>query len=201
MLSTGKVKGQNLGFNVGYASEIFPTIGNAFNNPFEKMAKQGDLTGFYAGVNYNLRLSKFFGLSFGVQGCYYTREFETTVIYVPTEVKETMVTVDVPVLLNLGVDFSENARIALFAGPLVSFGVMGSTTMSNNLSSTDVELPWWGEANGFKRLNPQATAGIALTIQHFRIYGGYSIGILDIDMNENTKTTTSNVYMGLSFVL
>lgn len=198
LLFGGSIKAQNFGINFGYASENFPTITNPF---FESTTSQGDLTGFFGGVNYNLKLSECWGISVGVQGRFYTREFETVMLFVPSHVKEKQVIVDVPVLLNFAVPFNDESKLTLFAGGLASYTVVGSTTVSNNLSTNDIILQWNDKKNGYKPFNPQATAGIALTIKYFRIFGGYSLGILDIDLDEQSKTTTSNIYMGLSVVL
>ena len=53
-------------------------------------------------------------------------------------------------------------------------------------------MEWYAGDDTYKPLNIQASAGVSLTVQHIRFFGGYAMGFSDLDKNEKTKTTTSS---------
>ena len=61
-------------------------------------------------------------------------------------------------------------------------------------------MEWYAGDDTYKPLNIQASAGVSLTVQHIRFFGGYAMGFSDLDKNEKTKTTTSTMYLGLGYV-
>ena len=195
LLSKG-VQAQGLGINFGYASETLPTP-----SPILKITlPQSNLNGFYLGANYNIQLSNVFGISVGLQGRYNTRNYDFTLLEVDSHVKETQILVDLPVLINIGADLSDDTRLSFYIGPVVSYAVNGNSEISNTLTASPTKMEWYAGDDTYKPLNIQASAGVSLTVQHIRFFGGYAMGFSDLDKNEKTKTTTSTMYLGLGYV-
>lgn len=199
LIGTG-ARAQHLGIHVGYAPENIPAFSFnplTLNNPPKIV--QGDMQGVYLGVTYTLNFSDNFGVTAGVNGRYNTRNYQFTMAMLPSSAKEMQVVVDVPVLLHFGIPFSDYSRFSFYGGPLVSYAVMGSSTYTNSLVGEFGKRDWYADPALLKRLNVQATFGLSLNVRHIRIFGGYVMGILNIDAHEHAKTTTSGVYLGLGY--
>ena len=116
----------------------------------------------------------------------------------------TLIGVDVPLLLNYSLGLTNDIKLTLFAGPKVSFGIMGKTKFEGNVVGIggNGESDWY-DANdlNLNRFNLSGTFGLALGFQQFSLYGGYNYGLLDMDNNDNTKTTISGLFFGLGMAL
>lgn len=196
MFATG-ARAQKLGFNVGYASEYFP----AFTVPEHNQLNNPHLTGGFLNVTYTYNFSQYLGVTVGVGGRYNMRQYESTLLTFPASTKESQIVADVPVLLNLCIPLSDYSEVSLFGGPLVSFGITGKSTNTESLYGQSFEVPWYGEPAVYKRLNVQATVGIALEVHHIRLMGGYSKGFLNIDGREGKHLTSSGIYLGVGYCL
>jgi len=197
LLLGGTAGAQHLGFHIGYAPENLPAY--AFDR--QTRTTQGEMQGIYAGATYTYDFSQYFGVTAGLNGRYSTRSYQFTYIMVTSQAEERQIVVDVPVLLHFGLPLSDYARVALFAGPLVSYAINGSSTFSNTILGEIGTSDWYTEPALFKKLNLQATFGLSLTAQHFRFFSGYAMGLLNIDPRPNTNTTTSVLYLGLGYTL
>ncbi|MBQ6069714.1 MAG: outer membrane beta-barrel protein [Bacteroidales bacterium] len=193
MLFAGNTQAQ-LGINFGYAPQTTTTtIGN--NN------SSSDLTGFFAGVNYNKPLASGIGLSVGADFRYNTKSESTTILSATTTTKQTQMIVDIPVLVNFGIALGSEAQLSLFVGPTVSYALSGNTNVSENVLNTSTDINWYGEKSNNSQLDLLGTFGAALTYQQFRLFGGYRIGLLDLDKRDNVKSTTSGIFVGLGYIL
>lgn len=206
MLVAGKAQAQ-LSVNLGYAPE---TITQTVSNP--NNVYYNNLTGFFAGVTYNMDLYKGLGLAVGGQirwnSCSGTSSANFVVVNTNTESSSDQILIDVPVLLNYGYNFNRDFRIAAFVGPTINFGVYGHTVVATSVntiigSGTDVDVYDWYDANGYnyKRFNLSGTAGLAFSFKHFRIFGGYNFGFLNLSNNANYTVKTSAPFFGLSYTL
>ena len=189
LLFAGKTNAQSLGINLGYAPQTTTNF-----TPEE-------MTGFFGGVNYNHILSGNIGLSFGGQVRYNMKKTTNTILSATETTTHTQILVDVPVLLNFAIPFGSDARLAIFAGPVFSYALKGNTNISENVLNTSNDFPWYGDNSNYKQFDLQGAAGVALEFQAFRLYGGYRIGLLDLNKNEKTTSKTSGIFVGLGYIL
>ena len=183
-----------LGINFGYAPQTTTTtVGSSSSN--------ASTNGYFVGVNYNKVLTGTIGLSFGVQGRYNYKSETSTVLTVSTTTKETQMIVDVPILLNFGLILSDEAHLSVFAGPTFSYALSGNTNVSENVLNTSTDYPWYGENSNSSQLDILGTLGAAITFKNYRIFGGYRLGLLDLDKRDKVKTTTNGIFVGLGYVL
>ena len=189
LLFAGKANAQSLGINLGYAPQTTTNF-----SPEE-------MTGFFGGVNYNHILSGNIGLSFGGQVRYNTKKTTNTLLSATTTTTHSQILVDVPVLLNFAIPFGSDARLAIFAGPVFSYALKGNTNLSENVLNTNTDYAWYGDRSNYKQFDLQGAAGVALEFQAFRLFGGYRLGLLDINKNEKTTSKTSGIFVGLGYIL
>lgn len=193
MFVAGNVQAQ-MSIHAGYAPETIKT-GNSATN----------LNGFFAGVDYNMGLAKGLGLSLGGQLRLNTESGSSSIGGIAAaKHTTTQLLLDIPVLLNYGFDINRDAKISVFAGPTINFGLVSKTKYEGNVlgfgGSSTVD---WYNQNGlnYKRFNLSGTAGLAFTFKQFRIFGGYNYGFLDLDNASSTTTNTAAPFFGIGYTL
>ena len=196
LLFAGNANAQ-MGVHFGYTPETWTTGDNS-----------SDLTGLFVGVDYNLPLTGELKLNVGGQLRYNSHSESTTgsVLGVSQTVKvaHTQILLDVPVLLNYGFNLTGDLRMAVFAGATVSYAFVGQTktTITGSVVNTDPDpVSWYGDNGSYNPLNLSGTFGLCFSYQQFRLFGGYNMGLMDLDKNDNTTTKTSGLFVGLGMAL
>ena len=206
LLATGTAKAQ-MTVNVGYAPVTLTnqtTVGNTTTTT------TSDMNGFFAGVTYNYNLNKGLGVALGLQGRYNIKTSTGSANFVVISGNDksttTQLLLDVPVLLNYGLDLG-SAKLVAFAGPTFSYALYGNThvttttTILGASSTTESDYAMYDDNSSNERLDISATVGLELQYSDFRLFGGYRVGLLDLNSNSNVKTTSSGLFVGLGFAL
>ena len=192
-LFAGNAQAQ-LGINIGYAPQTTTSVsGNSTST--------SDMPGFFADVNYNKELSTGLALSFGVQARYNTKTETNSLLSVTTTTKNTQFLIDVPILLNFGFNLGSEARLAIFAGPTFSYALSGNTNVKENVLNTSTDYPWYGDNSNNKQFDILGTVGVSLDYKTVRLFGGYRLGLLDLNASDNIKSTTSGIFAGIGYLL
>ena len=207
MLFAGKANAQ-LGINVGYAPVTLSTattIGNTTTTSTSEM------DGFFAGVTYNYGISKDLGVAFGLQGRYNTKTSTGSANFVVVSGNDksttTQILLDVPVLLNYSLPLGGSAKLSAFAGPTFSYAVYGNTHVTSTAtilgvsSTSETDYAMYGDNSTNNRLDITAAFGLQFQYNDFRLFGGYRIGLTDLNTNDNVKTTSSGLFVGLGYNL
>lgn len=207
MLFAGKANAQ-LGINVGYAPVTLSTAvtsGNTTNTSTFEM------DGFFAGVTYNYGINKDLGVAFGLQGRYNTKTStgSTDIIVASANDKSTTTQLlfDVPVLFNYSLPLGGSAKLTAFVGPTFSYAVYGNThvttttTLLGSTSTSENDYDMYGDNSANNRFDITAAFGLQFQYSDFRLFGGYRIGLTDLNTNDNVKTTTSGLFVGLGYSL
>lgn len=196
ILLAGKSNAQ-LGIHLGYAPEAWANENNTTN-----------VSSFFLGVDDNITLSGDLKLCVGA-GVRYGTESGSTSLYGIASSKHTttLIGIDVPVLFNYSLRLNSDLSLGLFVGPKLTYTLSGVTKYEGNvlgLVGGDTEVNWFDDEAGdlnYKPLNVSATVGLALNFRQFRLYGGYNYGLLDVDNNDNTKTSVSGPFFGIGLNL
>lgn len=206
MLFAGKANAQ-LGVKVGYAPV---TLTSAVTSGNTTTTSTSEMDGFFAGVNYNYGIGKDLGVSFGLQGRYNTKTSTGSANFVVVSGNDksttTQILLDVPVLLNYSLNLG-SAKLTAFAGPTFSYAVYGithvtsTTTILGSTSTSETDYAMYGDNSSNERFDLTAAFGLQFQFSDFRLFGGYRIGLLDLNSNDNVKTTTSGLFVGLGYAL
>ena len=207
MLFAGKANAQ-LGINVGYAPVTLSTattIGNTTTTSTSEM------DGFFAGVTYNYGISKDLGVAFGLQGRYNTKTSTGSANFVVVSGNDksttTQILLDVPVLFNYSLPLGGSAKLSAFAGPTFSYAVYGNTHVTSTAtilgvsSTSETDYAMYGDNSTNNRLDITAAFGLQFQYNDIRLFGGYRIGLTDLNTNDNVKTTSSGLFVGLGYNL
>ena len=207
MLFAGKANAQ-LGINVGYAPVTLSTATTIGNNT---TTSTSEMDGFFAGVTYNYGISKDLGVAFGLQGRYNTKTSTGSANFVVVSGNDksttTQILLDVPVLLNYSLPLGGSAKLSAFAGPTFSYAVYGNTHVTSTAtilgvsSTSETDYAMYGDNSTNNRLDITAAFGLQFQYNDFRLFGGYRIGLTDLNTNDNVKTTSSGLFVGLGYNL
>lgn len=206
MLFAGKANAQ-LGINVGYAPVTISTattIGNTTTT------SKSEMNGFFVGVTYNYGISKELGVAFGLQGRYNTKTSTGSANYVVVSGNDKSTTsqilLDVPVLLNYSIPLG-SIKMTVFAGPTFSYAIYGNThvtsttTILGSSSTSETDYAMYGDNSSNNRLDITAALGLQFQYKDYSLFGGYRFGLTDLNTNENIKTTSSGLFIGLGYKL
>ena len=89
----------------------------------------------------------------------------------------------------------------MFAGPVLSYALNGNTNISENVLNTSTDYKWYGDNSNYKQFDLLGAVGAALEFQQFRLFGGYRLGLLDINKSDKTTSKTSGIFVGLGYIL
>ena len=208
MLVAGKSYAQ-LSIRAGFAPETWKSTVTVNNT---STTSTSNLKGIFIGAHYNFTLTGDLGLSLGAQ---YRFNFgkETTsgdflgLAGATIEAKKTQSVLDVPVLLNYGLDLSDAMRLSIFAGPTLNLALAGNThqtvttTVLGKIAVTETDNDWYEDKTTFETLNLSATFGVNFTYMHFGLFAGYNLGLLDMGKADNLSLKTAGFFVGLGYTL
>ena len=187
MFIAGNVQAQSTIY-AGYAPESFVSGSTSTN-----------YQGFFAGFTQNFGLSKGIGVAAGAQFRMNTKSESTTILGVTTTTKNSQFLVDVPILFNYGIGINRDITITPFVGPMVSLALAGNTKVSVGSSTSTSD--WYGDNSRMNRFNLYAVFGADVKFNQFNLFGGYRLGLLDLNSSDNVTLKTNGFFVGLGFTL
>lgn len=189
MFVAGNVQAQSMIY-AGYAPESFiQTVGSSTST--------SDYQGFCFGFTQNFGLAKGFGLAAGAQVRMNTKSGDTFFGFGTG--KSTQILVDVPILFNYPIALNRDLKIIPFVGPMPSLALVGNTKVTIGSSSSTSD--WYGDNSHISRFNLYGVLGANLQFSQFNLFGGYRLGLLDLDSRDNVAWKTKGFFVGLGFAL
>ena len=187
MFVAGNVQAQSTIY-AGYAPESFVSGSTSTN-----------YQGFFAGFTQNFGLSKGIGVAAGAQFRMNTKSESNTILGVTTTTKNSQFLVDVPILFNYGIGVNRDITITPFVGPMVSLALAGNTKVSVGSSTSTSD--WYGDNSRMNRFNLYAVFGADVKFNQFNLFGGYRLGLLDLNSSDNVTLKTNGLFVGLGCAL
>ncbi len=191
MLFAGKANAQ-LNVHVGYAPQTYKTTTTVLGSDVSSTL---DMNGFFAGADFNMPLSGDLRLDLGANIRYNTKSEENSGI----KTTLTQMLIDVPVLLNYGLELKRDFRIAAFAGPAISFALSGNT--KTEIAGVSTDSDWYDDGDNRGRFDLSVMFGLSVDFTDFRLFGGYNLGLLNVSKVDGTTTKGNNWFIGLGYNL
>jgi len=185
MFVAGKVQAQSMIY-AGYAPESFVSGNNSSN-----------YQGFFAGFTKNFGLSKGIGVAAGAEFRMNTKSGDAFFGFGTG--KSTQALIDVPILFNYSIGINRDLAITPFVGPMVSLALVGNTKTSIGNSTTTSN--WYGDNSRLNRFNLYAVFGVDLKFSQFNLFGGYRLGLLDLNSSDNVTLKANGFFVGLGYTL
>ena len=185
MFVAGNVQAQSTVY-AAYAPETFVT-GNTSTN----------YQGFALGFVQNVELTKGIGVAAGGQFRMNMKSESSTLL----KTSETQMLIDVPILFNYQIAVNRDLAIVPFVGPMPSLALTGSTKVTENVLGNTVTTNWYGDNSNQGRFNLYAVFGADVKFTNFNLFGGYRLGLLDLNKNNNIVTKANGLFVGVGFTL
>ena len=189
MFVAGNVQAQSTVY-AAYAPETFVTGNNSTN-----------YQGFALGFVQNVELTKGIGVAAGGQFRMNMKSESSTLLGVTGTSKETQILIDVPILLNYQIAVNRDLAIVPFVGPMPSLALSGTTKFSETLLGTTTTTDWYGDNSNQSRFNLYAVFGADVKFNNYNLFGGYRLGLLDLNKSNNVVTKANGLFVGIGFTL
>ena len=188
MFVAGNVQAQSTVYAT-YAPETF-VAGNTNTN----------YQGFSVGFTQNINLAKGIGVAAGAQFRMNTRSTTQTIWGITGKTKETQTLIDVPILFNYKVAVNRDLAIVPFVGPMPSLALTGVTKGVDPIFGEN-SSDWYGDNSNQSRFNLYAVFGADVEFSNFNLFGGYRLGLIDLNKNDNVTLKTNGLFVGLGYTL
>ena len=188
MFVAGNVQAQSTIYAT-YAPETFVAGSNSTN-----------YQGFSVGFSQNIELAKGIGVAAGAQFRMNMRNTTQTIWGITGKTNETQTIIDVPILFNYKVAVNRDLAIIPFVGPMPSLALTGVTKGADPLFGEN-SYDWYGDNSNQSRFNLYAVFGADVKFANFNLFGGYRLGLLDLDKTDNASLKTNGLFVGLGFTL
>jgi hypothetical protein len=188
MFVAGNVQAQSTIYAT-YAPETFVAGSNSTN-----------YQGFSVGFSQNIELAKGIGVAAGAQFRMNMRNTPQTIWGITGKTNETQTIIDVPILFNYKVAVNRDLAIVPFVGPMPSIALTGVTKGADPLFGEN-SYDWYGDNSNQSRFNLYAVFGADVKFANFNLFGGYRLGLLDLDKTDNASLKTNGLFVGLGFTL
>ena len=188
MFVAGNVQAQSTIYAT-YAPETFVAGSNSTN-----------YQGFSVGFSQNIELAKGIGVAAGAQFRMNMRNTTQTIWGITGKTNETQTIIDVPILFNYKVAVNRDLAIVPFVGPMPSIALTGVTKGADPLFGEN-SYDWYGDNSNQSRFNLYAVFGADVKFANFNLFGGYRLGLLDLDKTDNDSLKTNGLFVGLGFTL
>ena len=87
-----------------------------------------------------------------------------------------------------------------FVGPMPSLALTGTTKGVDPLFGEN-SSNWYDETSNLSRFNLYAVFGADVKFSNFNLFGGYRLGLLDLNKSDNVSLKTNGFFIGLGFTL
>ena len=188
MFVAGNVQAQSTIYAT-YAPETFVAGSNSTN-----------YQGFSVGFSQNIDLAKGIGVAAGAQFRMNKRNTTQTIWGITGKTNETQTIIDVPILFNYKIAVNRDLAIIPFVGPMPSLALTGVTKGADPLFGEN-SYDWYGDNSNQSRFNFYAVFGADVKFTNFNLFGGYRLGMLDLDKSDNASLKTNGLFVGLGFTL
>ena len=192
MMLIGTQAFAQMSVNAGYINSTLKT-GNVSDNA----------NGAYAGVSFNIPVSGGLAISPGVYYSMLTSK-ETASLGTIFSSSGTFMehAINVPVYLNYGIDLASDAKVFLFGGPTLQYGLASTVKIDANVAGISGSTTHSNYDNeNFNRMNVYLGGGVGFQISALQITLGYDYGLMNQYKGDNVDPChRSNLKLGVGFL-
>ena len=180
-----------MSFNAGYLNSTLATKNSSDN-----------ANGAYAGISFNVPVAGGLAIAPGVYYSFLTSK-ETAALGTIASGSGTFMehAINVPVYLNYGIDLARDAKVFVFGGPTLQYGLASTVKYEGNvlgLSGSSTANNYDNE--NFNRMNVYLGGGVGFGAGPLLITVGYDYGMMNQYKGDNaTQCHRSNLKLGVGF--
>lgn len=191
----------------GKASAQLSVNGGFLTNSISNSYKIGDKTidtvmnggaGAYLGLSYNIAFTEHWGVEPGVYVNYVGNNEKKGIATITTD----MIDLNVPVLFNYRIDFTDYFGIIGFVGPNFRYGLSANSTTKYSDSTPQVKYDLYTKSAGASQLNRFDIGlmfGVGVHFNQFQIRAGYNLGLVDRNPEKDITAHYHNIFAGIGY--
>ena len=180
-----------MSFNAGYLNSTLATSNSSDN-----------ANGAYAGISFNVPVAGGLAVAPGVYYSFLTSK-ETAALGGIASGSGTFMehAVNVPAYLNYGIDLARDAKVFVFAGPTLQYGLASTVKYEGNVLGVSGSSTVNNYDNeNFNRMNVYVGGGIGFGAGPLLVTVGYDYGMMNQYKGDNaTQCHRSNLKLGVGF--
>ena len=183
----------NMTFNVGYVNKTNSSKWASKVLNLQLSASDTiSIHGITAGFEYFLLAGDIIGFDLGLNYTYMFRDQVLISGSTFTGNKYTYHSLDAPIRFMLSIPIGEDFSILLFAGPKLTFDIAGSQRTYINGSQIGGSKDIYGGSSYRSRFDVLLGPGAGLRYKNLIFRGGYDLGLLNLNLNNNPDDLLSN---------
>ena len=187
-----------VGFHAGYAPQTLSVSGSTTLSNVESTIRY---QGFFGGVHYNFSILDNLDFVAALQIRMNSTNSKSVENGTPYDTQDWQFIAELPLQLGYAFALSENLDLGIFAGPVLSYGISYTqkTTdpvtfeVNNSIDRYNTSSP----LSALKRFELNVDGGLFLEYKSFMLYGGYRLGLLDLDKIDNMTTKARGFFVGI----
>ena len=197
MLLAVKAEAQ-VGFHAGYAPQTLSVSGATVLGDAELNTHY---QGFFGGVHYNFSILDNLDFVAALQIRMNSTSSKSAENGTPYDTQDWQFIADLPLQLGYAFTLTENLDLGIFAGPVLSYGISYTQKSAdpetfeviNSIDRYNTSYP----LSALNRFELNVDGGLFLEYKSFMLFGGYRLGLLDLDKMDNMTTKARGFFVGI----
>lgn len=183
-----------VGFHAGYAPQTFSVSGSTVSGSADATIRY---QGFFGGVHYNFDIVDDLDFIAGMQ----IRMNSTSSKGVEYDTQDWQFIADVPLQVCYSFELTDDLDLGIFAGPMVSYGISYTQKQTdpktfeviNSIDRYNTSVP----LSALRRFELNVDGGLYVEYKSFMLFGGYRLGLLDLDTVDTMTTKARGFFVGI----
>lgn len=187
-----------VGFHAGYAPQTMSVSGSTVLDNAEPNTRY---QGFFGGVHYNFSILDNLDFVAALQIRMNSTNSKSIENGTPYDTQDWQFITELPLQLGYAIALTENLDLGIFAGPVLSYGISYTRKTTdpetfeviNSIDRYNMSSP----LSALNRFELNVDGGLFLEYKSFMLYGGYRLGLLDLDKMDNLTTKARGFFVGI----
>jgi len=204
MFFGGKANAQ-LSVHGGFLSNTSPyTVSTSIATLTDTVGQYAGI-GIYGGLSYNIAFTEHWGVAPGVYVNYVGKNEDKTTAGTNYTYIVNMVDINVPILFNYRIDFTDSFGIKGFVGPNIRYGLLANRAFKYKDGAPQLKTDLYEKSSGSQnslltRIDLGLMVGVGVHFNAFQIETGFNFGLLDRDPAKNTTQYFHQYFVGVGYV-
>ena len=187
-----------VGFHAGYAPQTLSVSGSTVLDNAESNTRY---QGFFGGVHYNFSILDNLDFVPALQIRMNSTSSKSVENGTSYDTQDWQFIAELPLQLGYAFALTENLDLGIFAGPVLSYGISYTQKSTdpetfeviNSIDRYNMSSP----LSALNRFELNVDGGLFLEYKSFMLYGGYRLGLLDLDKMDNMTTKARGFFVGI----
>lgn len=187
-----------IGFHAGYAPQTLSISGSTDIGDASTTIRY---QGFFAGVHYNFTIRDNFDFVAALQVRMNSTSSKSADTGADYDTQDWQFIADMPLEFGYAFPLTENLDLGIFVGPVLSYGISYTQKRTdpetyeviNSIDRYNTNLL----SSALRRFELNVDGGLFLEYKSFMLFGGYRLGLMDLDKMNGVTTKARGFFVGI----